>query len=1232
MKLALWSCAIRAAALKSRTFLTLAISCIFLISSAWAQSDRGTVSGAVTDPSGAVIAGAKIDLQNLANGNHFQSVTTSAGTFSVPSVPTGKYTLTVTAAGFKTAKQEGIEVLLDQTASLAVHLEIGQATETISVVANAEILKTDNAELSMNVSGEKLNDLPINFGGGGAAGGGIRNWLSFTYLAPGVSGTSANSEVNGLPGSNFKVYLEGQDSTSFNDTAWTSTVAAASVEAVTQFAVQSSNFSAEYGQAMGAFYNFSTKSGSNQLHGSLYELWANEVLDAAHPFNHLTDRDRKNDYGFSIGGPVYIPKLYNGKNHTFFFFNLERFANNQLSNAATGTVPTAAYRQGDFGCALYATSTNCSGPTVSLTDPTSGYTFLQNQIFDPASTFTDANGRLTRTPFPNNVIPTNRLDPVALKIQALIPAPTNGQTTLNWVPSIVTNTQQQIPSAKIDQNFGSNTKVSLFWTNQSTNQIAAPDGLPIPLTSSRPKIVGGNQWRFNFDRTLSSNMVAHFGAGFYRFHNPDSSPESVLNYDSKGQLGLVGSSTGVGFPAISGLTANNEGGISASGGGFGPTTADHQTTDLASMTGSLSWSHGRHNYKFGFEAKQEMYSDANFQGAQGVYAFNGAQTAPPFLGTTTVGGGGTTGSVGIGYASFLLGAVSSTTVNPPKATELRRITEGLYMLDNFRLTSKLTLEYGVRWDRAPMGHEIWDRQSEIGLNTPNPNAGGIPGGFIFAGYGQGRCNCEFSKTYNFAFQPRLSIAWQLNPKTVLRAGWGVFYSGGDSWAYLNGGYSLNGLGLNSIQSSAASFGLVSSQLSNGIVYNPAQLTALNLNPGVNTTPGQLNTFSSVWGGLYNDPNAGRPARINQWNVALQRQLTKNMTIQAAYVGDRGVWEQANNLVSLNAITPQVLAAHHIDLTNANTRTLMTSTICSTAAVSAGFTLPYSSFPCTATVAQSLRPFPEYNSNLQAEFVGQGNSWYDSLQVSFNHHLSRGLDVTSNFTWAKTLELGTSAINGNPYNRQEQKGLDPASLPFTFVNAITYMTPKLGGSSNLLRTITGGWTIGATLWYASGGLIQAPASQVSKWNTYTFESNVPMMRVPDQPLYLLNPNCKCFDPNNQSQRILNPAAWADVQPGTISPGALYYNDYRGPHGVNENGTIGRTFTIKERVKLSVRAEFFNMFNRVLLPNSSLSSGNPTSVTTVNNATGAISGFGYYSIGRTSNLGGQRNGDLVARITF
>jgi Carboxypeptidase regulatory-like domain/TonB dependent receptor len=1199
------------------------VICLILFTMvAFAQSDRGTITGTVTDPSSAAVANAKVAVRNGDNGSTFNAVTTSTGSFTIPSVPSGKYNVAVSAPGFKTADANGVEVRLDQTVKVDITLEIGQSTETISVTAAADLLKTNNAEQSMNISGEKVNDLPLNFTAGSGA---IRNWLTFTYLAPGVSGTGAGSEVNGLPGSNYKIYLEGQDSTSFNDTAWTSTVAAASVEAITEFAIQSSNFSAEFGQVMGGLYNFTTKSGTNQFHGSLYEEWGNEILDASHPYNHLKDKDRKNDYGFSVGGPVWIPKLYNGRNRTFFFFNYERFQNNLASASQTGTLPTAANRQGDFSCSVYVFTTNCTGNTQTLTDKNSGYTFLQGQIFDPANPYTDAQGRVLRLAFPNNTVPQARMDPIALKVQALIPSPVNTQTSLNWIPNLISNTQQAIPSLKIDQDLGDKTKISFYWTRQSTNQIAAADGLPIPLTAARPKIVEGNQYRVNVDRTISPTILAHLGLGFYRFHNPDSSPAAVLNYDVSGQLGLVGSATGVGFPNITGLGGNIN--------GLGPSTADHQTTNLGSITGSLSWNRGQHSFKAGFEFKQESYSDANLQGAEGVYGFSANQTAIPFLGSATV-GTGTTGGIGSGYASFLLGDVNSSTVNPAKDTQLRRITEAGYFQDTFKVSAKLTVEIGVRYDRVPLGKELWDRQSEIGLTTPNPNAGNLPGGFIFAGYGAGRCNCEFSKTYNLGFAPRLSVAYQINKNTVIRAGWGVNYAGGDSWAYLNGGYSLNGMGYNSIQASAPSFGLISSRFQDGIQYNPSVLSQLNLNPGVNTVAGQLNTFSAVWGGLYNDPNAGRPARVNNWNIALQRQLSKDMSIEAAYVGNRGVWEQANSLLPLNTITPQVLAAHSLDITNPATQTLLTSQIGSATAIAAGYKIPYAGFPTTATVAQSLRPFPMYNTGIPVEFVDQGNSWYDALQVKFQKRLGHGLDISSNFTHAKTMNLGNSGINGNALNREVQKGLDPADQPFILVSAITYITPR-ATENKLVRAITGGWTWAAALRYSSGTLIAAPSSANSKYGTYTFASGTPELRVAGQPLFLVDPNCRCIDPNNINQRVLNPAAWQDVSAGQLSPGSRYYSDYRGPHGVSENMNVGRTFRLKERISLNVRAEFFNVFNRTYLPltgTGALSSGNPAQATNVNSGTGAITGFGYYPIGNTSNLGGQRSGDLVARLRF
>jgi hypothetical protein len=521
------------------------------------------------------------------------------------------------------------------------------------------------------------------------------------------------------------------------------------------------------------------------------------------------------------------------------------------------------------------------------------------------------------------------------------------------------------------------------------------------------------------------------------------------------------------------------------------------------------------------------------------------------------------------------------------------------------------------------------REAEIGINTPNPSAGGLPGGYIFAGYGPGRCNCVFSKSYPYAFGPRLAIAYQLNSKTVLRAGWGVTYSGGDSWGYINGGMPVAGLGINSVTNSTG-FGYAVSQFQNGIQYNPAVLSQVTLNPGVAPGPGSLSAAPG-WAAQFRDPNGGKPSQINQWNIALQRQLTRDMSLEAAYVGNRGVWEEARGLLSLNAISPSRLQALGLDLTNPATRTLLTSGICSTTAANANFNVPYASYPCSASVAQSLRPFPEYNDALSAWFPPLGNSWYDSLQVKFTKRFSHGLDVTSNFTYQKELCLGSNGCTGNTgindaFNRGENKTLNQSSTPFILVTAFTYELPRFG-SSRLVRRVVGGWTLGGVLRYASGALIPVAASRTNL-NTYTFNTNTRFNRVPGVPLFLKDPNCGCIDPNS-SQQILNPAAWADTPVGAWGQGAAYYGDYRWQHQASENLNFGRTFRFREKMSLSVRAEFFNMLNRVYLPVPS--NTNPVATATFNSATGApTAGFGY--ITNSSSIGGQRNGQLVARFQF
>jgi hypothetical protein len=474
------------------------------------------------------------------------------------------------------------------------------------------------------------------------------------------------------------------------------------------------------------------------------------------------------------------------------------------------------------------------------------------------------------------------------------------------------------------------------------------------------------------------------------------------------------------------------------------------------------------------------------------------------------------------------------------------------------------------------------------------------------------------------------LAYQINPKTVLRAGWGLSYSALSNWWYVTGGSSSLGVGFNAIGFSNPAFGLPALQLSKGLQYNTPDLYAASLNPGIVPYPGQLNV-PSAWGGQINDPNGGRPARVNQWNIALQREIFPNLSLEAAYVGNRGVWLEANGLVAMNAIRPATFKSYNIDTTNSADRALLTSRIDSAAAIARGIPKPYAGFPNSATVAQALRPFPEFNDGLGVRWAPLGKGWYDGLQVKLTKRYSHGLDLTGAFSWQKELGFGTG---GNPgamgggindvFNRANQKSLTGSSTPLILVLSFNYQTPRLG-SNRLIRQLAGGWSFGGILRYSSGVLIAVPGAR-NNLNTYTLQpTGTRMNRVAGQPLYLKDPGCNCIDPTNNL--VLNPAAWVDAPAGQWGYSSPYYDDYRWQRQVREDLSVGRTFAIREKISLQVRAEFFNAFNRLFL--TSPSATNPTATPTYNSAGLLTGGYGYIN---ANNIGGQRNGQLVARFQF
>ncbi len=1189
----------------------LAVVALIAVVLATAQSDRGAITGTVVDPTSAVVPGAKLVLRNTATGALSETVTTPTGNFTLAQIPVGDYDLSVEASGFKKATEEGIRVQVAQTIRLDIKLQLGATSESVNVTAEVSLLKSENAEQSMNISGDRLNALPLNFSGLGGGGnlGVIRSWTAFNILAPGVGGTGGKSEaarMNGLPSDMIKILVEGQDTTSANNPDWSGTMNQTSVEMVQEFSLQHSNYAAEFGQVGAGIYNFTTRSGTNQYHGSLYEYMANEALDASRAFTHERPKDRKHDFGFTVGGPLWIPKVYDGRNRTFFFFSWEMFRNRTVTASSLATVPTEPYRNGDFGAAL-------TGRLLG-TDPL-GRAIRENTIYDPNTSRT-VNGQIFTDPFPGNKIGPARLDPVALKVQALIPQPSNSEKVLNWLQTIRNDKIEAIPSIKIDRIISSSHKLSFYWSHLSCYQYPGGDGLPAPITASRygpGSKISSHTTRINYDWTVTPTLLLHLGSGLNRLYNPDSAPPGVLNYNAVTGIGFRGSATSPsGFPRIAGLS-QAQGGLSL---GLGPTNANHYYDGKWTSIASATYIRGNHTYKLGGEFRIDSWTDRMSNGAQGILSFSADQTGlPATLGQLSGGG------VGFPYASFLLGLVDNASVSAVQDPQWRKPGWALYLQDTWKVTRKFTLDYGLRWDYETQGHEIWWRNSMFGPTIPNPSAGGLPGGIVYEGYGPGRCNCTFTHPYPYAIGPRLGAAYQIDSKTVLRAGIGVTYANVAQYQYMTNSPIL-GVGFGQSVWANPGYGAPAAILQNGLPFNVADLYKVTLDPGLRPSPGQLDAPGRMF-----DRNGARPGRILQWNIGLQREVVRNLLVEAAYVGNRGVWLIAKSglsLVDLNALSAEQLRSFGIDITNADDRKLLTSRMNSPLAQSRGIRLPYPGFPVSATVAQSLRPFPQFGSSLVPRWQPLGNSWYDSLQVKVTKRYSHGLDLTSAFTWAKDLALGPDSGGVNDvFNRPNQKALAGTSMPFIFVVGFNYQTPGVG-SNKLVRKALGGWTLGGLLRYTSGLLIPVPASQ-NNLSTLLFQSTR-MNRVPGEPLFLKDLNCHCIDPNKDF--VLNPKAWTDAPPGQWGYSAPYYNDYRQARQPSESFNVGRMFRIRERMSFSIRAELFNAFNRMFLaaPNSS----NPLATQTRNAQGVPTAGFGYIIANSSGTT--PRNGQIVARFQF
>jgi hypothetical protein len=1194
---------------------------LIALGAAFAQSDRGNITGTVSDPANAVVPSANVAATNLDSGAQFKVETSATGNYTLASLPPGHYEITVEVPGFKKFTQTGILVQVAQNERIDIVLQVGSATDSITISAEASQLKTEDAEMSHTMTGAEIGALPINFSV--LSGGYVRSPFAFITNEPGANNTGQNIiRVNGMPNSSQTMMFEGQEATNAMSAARIDELQP-SVEAIEAAALQTSNFAPEFGQIVGGLFNFNAKSGTNDYHGSAYDYLANDAFNAGIPFTNsgnghlIRPAVRKNDFGFSIGGPVYIPKVYNGKNKTFFFLSWEFYKEHRYTTGVYQTLPTTAMRNGDFSQLL--TGRN-------LGTDIAGRAILENTVYDPATAQT-INGNVITNPFPGNIIPQARISPVSAKIQALIPAVSNGQLVNNWQQTYPAPKFQSVPSIKFDQVF-SKQKVTFYYSEFRTDQYVTPDGLPSPITGLRILYERNRTMRLSDDYTVSPSLLIHAGFGYIMYRNPDMALNSVLAYDAPAQLGLIGGvyndfsgSNNTGFPRLTALTTASYG----MGLNMGPANANKYAFDKPTAVLNASYVRGNHSFKVGADWRIDAYRNRNVVGASGNYTFSPNETSIPGQQTASVGGG----ALGNAYASFLLGLADSAGVSTEVDPQFRKTTWSLFVQDNWKVTRKLTINYGVRWDLQGAPDEIHQRIAEFSATTPNPAVGGLPGATIYEGYGAGRCNCKFVSSYGLALGPRLGIAYQVTPKTVIRAGWGLTYGTTSNFNYLSSTLGGGSIGYNSITFVSPGFGTPAANFAQGLPYTPAQLHPATLSAGIVPFTGQLNS-PPYW----MDPNGGRPPRINQWNIGFQRELTADLVVEAAYVANRGVWLQANNLDDINGLTQQKLSAAGLSLNNAANLSLLSSTFASGKPQAAGFSLPYATFPQASTLAQALRPFPQF-TNISTLWVPRGKDWFDSLQAKARQRLRHGLNMQIAFTWQKELTDAEGTAVNDVYNLPENKIISGSSVPFATVASFTYTIPTVASWNPVVKSAVKEWTLGGSLRYQSGVPIQAPyaTNNLATALPRAVGSNMTYATPTGQPFFTQDPNCHCFDPNTTF--ILNPAAWSQPAAGQWGAGAPYYNNYRWQRQPSESLSLGRTFKLKERMSLEFRAEFFNIFNRNFFTSPT---NTPSSATQSRNAAGqAISGFGWINTSITNiQTGGAipttRNGQLVARIRW
>ena len=1088
------------------------------------QSFTGRIVGAITDPSGGVVAGAEVRISNVATGWSATTRSNDDGNYVLTELPRGEYQMEVSSAGFKQFVRRGIQLSIGQQARVDVQLEIGSVAESVEVTADASLLETVDSVLGKVVDNKRIVELPLN----------TRNVFSLLFLTPGVTGSVSTTYgtgfgINGARNSMLDILVDGVSTAHPTVNGFSGNSTFPPVEAIAEFKVMGSNYSAEFGRSNGGLVNVVYKSGSNQFHGSLFEFLRNSRLDANNFFANRAGIPlgsfKRNQFGAMGNGPII-------RNRTFFLGSYEGLRERSQANTVT-TVPTDLQRRGDFSETRIA-----NGSLI--------------RIFDPFSTRAQGSG-FVRDPFPGNVIPQSIMDAVARNVVRFYPQPntiTNAVTNVNnFINTGSRSFDQNQYDGRIDHNISGSQRIFGRFSRR-TNEDAPPAFFPGDLAVAEGRIIQGvtqPSASIDYSNTLSPAAVWTVRLGLSR---------SIFDYNNQG-LGFRPSS--LGLPAAIDSVVDRQmfprfgaAGFVNLGGG------DHRysTFNTFTLLSNLSMVRGNHNWKFGWEGRLIRVNVWEARSA-GTFNFAAGFTQGPNPNQAS-------STAGHSMASLLLGAgtTGNVLIRNWKNVASQSFYHGLYVQDDWRITSRLTLNLGLRYDLDLPRTERFNRMNWFDENATSPLAKIVPGfpnlrgGVRFVGV-DGNPRTQFNKDLN-NWAPRIGFAYQAGEKTALRGAFGLFY--GPSRQAAQGtvgpfGFRVEYPWITTIDG-ITPFNRLSNPYPEGFRDVPGAADGLLTQAGAN--------LQAFW------PDSPSPMN-RMWNFTIQRELPGDILLESAYVGNQGrnLSSSGEGGLEFNQLDPKYMAL---------------GSALNERVPNPFYGIVNNGVHLSPTIArgQLLRPYPQF-TNVQPLYHPTSRSSYHAWQNTFKRRFTRDLMFEGNYTWAKLFDTGTS--HQNSYDVLASWSLSQQDVAHRFVFSAIYDLP-VGrgraldtGSNRLVNSLLGGWQINGIVIFQSGLPLELSASNTSG-----------IFAARTQPNNNGRSGRKTGSVQDRLDAYFDTGVFSQPPPFTFGNLARFLPDVRNDGVRNWDLSLFKQFRVAGGVTAQFRAEFFNAFNtpRFGNPNTSVTS--------------------------------------------